>query len=55
MKVVSVPVTLRDRPDQEVGEIDDVGGDVAERARSGKLLFQAPDERELGSLIQSWR
>ena len=32
----------------ELGEVDGVGADVAERARAGVLLLQAPRERALG-------
>ena len=32
----------------ELGEVDDVAGDVTECAGAGLLLLQAPDQRELG-------
>ena len=39
----------------ELGGVDDVRADVAERARTGLLLVEAPGQRGLGSTIQSCR
>src|SRR5690606_36031635 len=44
---VEQPADLPDLADQEAGEVDRMGGKVAERAGAGGFTAQPPDQREL--------